>query len=115
MPDQDVTHGWVGLSEALTALREDLETAWGDGTPTDGKPVGVRFKIDPFVLTIQIGATRASKGSVGVKWHILALGGDHAREHSSTQTLKIRLTPLLVDEQGKPLPENRQHISDSDD
>jgi hypothetical protein len=115
MAEGDDRHGWVGLSEALTALRADLEEAWGDGTPRDGKPVGVRYKIDPIELTIEIGATRASKGSAGVKWHILALGGDHSREASSTQTLKMRLTPLLVDKQGTPLPDDHQHMGDSGD
>lgn len=113
MAENDARHDWVGLSEALTALRGDLEAAWGDGKPANGQPVGVRFKIDPIELTIQIGATRATKGSAGVKWHILALGGDHSREATSTQILKMRLTPILVDEQGAPLPDHRQHMGDS--
>jgi hypothetical protein len=114
MAGQEENRNWVGLAEALAALREDLETAWADGKPADGGP-GVRFKIDPIELTIHIGATHSTTGTAGVRWHILALGGDHSRERTSTQTLTMRLTPVLVDEHDIPLPKNKQYIRDNDD
>jgi hypothetical protein len=114
MARPDENPAWVGLAEALAALREDLEKAWAEGRPAGGKP-GVRFKVDPIDLTIQIGATHDTKGTAGVKWHILALGVDHSRERTSTQTLTMRLTPVLVDEQDRPLPKARQLIADDDD
>jgi hypothetical protein len=73
----------------------------------------VKFKIDPIELTIQIGATHATTGTAGVKWHILALGGNHSRERASTQTLTMRLTPVLVDDQGVALPKNKQLMGDN--
>lgn len=112
MTEKDEGQAWVGLAEALAALREDLETAWANGRPADGGP-GVRFRIDPIELTIQIGATHSAKSTAGVKWHILALGGDRSRERASTQTLTMRLTPTLVDEKDTPLPENQQYIGDT--
>jgi hypothetical protein len=75
----------------------------------------VRFKVEPVELTMQVGVTRAGKGSAGIRWHVLALGGERSREAVSTQTLKLRLAPVLFDEQGKVLVEAEQLISDRDD
>jgi hypothetical protein len=112
MAGQDVNTPWVGLAEALASLRHDLETAWAAGRPTGGGP-NIRFKVDPIELTIQIGASSETGGKAGVKWYVLALGADHSRERSSTQTLSMRLTPILVNEEDVPLPKARQHISDT--
>lgn len=112
MAGQDANSPWVGLAEALASLRQDLETAWAQGRPADGGP-SIRFKIDPIELTIQIGASHETQGTAGVKWYILALGADHSREHTSTQTLSMRLTPVLVNKEDVPLPKSRQHISDT--
>lgn len=47
--------------------------------------------------------TSAGKGSAGVKWWLIELGGEISRESVVTQTVKITLEPKLFDEQGKPL------------
>jgi Trypsin-co-occurring domain 2 len=114
MARSDDNPAWVGLAEALAALREDLENAWAQGQSASGKP-GVRFKIDPIDLTIQIGATYDTKGAAGVKWHILALGVDHSHERTSMQTLTMRLSPVLVDELGTPMPKTKQLVTDEDE
>jgi hypothetical protein len=102
--------GWVGLPEAIESLRTDLAAAWWDG-----KRRRVRFRVDPVELTVQVGVTRTGKGAAGVKWHVLTLGGERSREEATTQTLKLRLTPVLFDEQGNEMPEGEQFISDHDD
>ena len=81
------------------------------GRPAAAGPVPV----EPVELTLQVGVTRAAKGSAGIKWHVLALGGERSREAVSTQTLKLRLAPVLFDEQGNALAEAEQLISDRDD
>jgi hypothetical protein len=91
--------GWVGLPEAIESLRTDLAAAWWDG-----KRRRVRFRVDPVELTVQVGVTRTGKGAAGVKWHVLTLGGERSREEATTQTLKLRLTPVLFDEQGNEMP-----------
>jgi hypothetical protein len=63
---------------------------------------------------MQVGVTRAGKGSAGIRWHVLALGGERSREAVSTQTLRLRLAPVLFDEQGAVLAEAEQLISDRD-
>jgi hypothetical protein len=110
MPDEDSNPDWVGLTEAIEALRDALVAAWWDGQQRR-----VRFKVEPVELTMQVGVTRAGKGSAGIRWHVLALGGERSRETVSTQTLKLRLAPVLFDKQGNVLAEAEQLISDADD
>lgn len=98
--------GWVGLTEAIEALRASLEEAWAAG---QGKRV--RFRIEPVELTVQAGVTRTGKGSVGVVWNVLTLGGERSKETVSTQTLTLRLTPELFDERGRTLPLSEQLIA----
>jgi hypothetical protein len=75
----------------------------------------VRFRVEPVELTVQVGVTRSGKGSAGVKWHILTLGGERSRETTTVQTLTLRLTPVLYDVHGRELPEEDQLIAGTDD
>jgi hypothetical protein len=86
--------GWVALSDAIAALRRDLAEAWWDGQNKH-----VRFKVEPVEMTTQVGVTKTGKGQAGVKWHILALGGEKSRETTATQTLRLR---QLVSGQDEP-------------
>lgn len=97
------------LSDAIEALRSALVRAW-----YDGRRGRVRFKIEPIELTIQVGVTKTGKGSAGIVWHVLTLGGERSRESATTQTLRLRLAPLLFDDQGNLLAETEQLISDED-
>jgi len=97
------------LSDVIEALRAALDTAWQDG---QGRRV--RFKLEPVELTVQAGVTRAGKGAAGVRWHVLSLGGERSREAVSTQTLKLRFTPVLFDMNGEALPGDEQLVSDQD-
>jgi hypothetical protein len=108
---EDVANGgWVGLPEAIESLRADLAAAWWDG-----RQHRVRFRVDPVELIVQVGVTKTGKGAAGIKWQILTLGGERSKEVATTQTLKLRLTPVLFDDQGKKLAKNEQLVSDRDD
>ncbi len=109
MESDDSDNGWVGLTEAIEALRAALVAAWWDG-----QHKRVRFKVEPVELTLQVGVTKAGKGSAGIRWHVLALGGERSRESVTTQTLRLRLAPVLFDEQGNLVAAAEQLISDSD-
>lgn len=65
-------------------------------------------------LTVQAGVTKKGTGQAGVKWHILTLGGERSRENKATQTLHLKLTPVLYDDQGRRLPDGDQLISGQD-
>ena len=89
--------GVVGLSEALIALREELLTAWQEG---EGEGRKLRFRIpEPIELTIQAAVTVDAKANAGVKWWLLSLGGEASRESQITQTLHLKLAPVMYDEQ----------------
>lgn len=100
----------VELSEAIEALRRALVRAWWDGQNSR-----VRFKVEPVELTVQVAVKRTGKGIGGVSWHVLTLAGERSRESASTQTLKLRLAPLLFDQQGHVLAETEQLVADRED
>ena len=107
----DATEGsLVGLPEAIESLRADLARAW-----SEGQRQPVRFRVEPVELTVQVAVTRTVNGTAGVKWYVLAFGAGKSRETVATQTLKLRLTPVLSDEEGNELPGAELLISDRDD
>lgn len=107
MDSDDDIDGGVELAAAIEALRSALVRAW-----VDGQTNRVRFRVEPVELTVQVGVTRVGKGSAGIKWHVLSLGGERSKEAASTQTLVLRLAPVLFDDAGRPLAETEQLISD---
>jgi hypothetical protein len=108
--EDEVQPNSVELADAIEALRDALVRAWWDGQRSQ-----VRFRVEPVELTVQVGVTRSGKGAAGVKWHVLTLGGERSRESATTQTLRLRLAPVLFDEQGNVLAETEQLIADRED
>jgi hypothetical protein len=91
----DKPRGVVGLSEALIALREELMAAWWEG---EGAGQRLRFKIaEPIELTIEAAVTNDVAGHAGVKWWLLDVGGGASRSAVSTQTLHLKLEPVMYD------------------
>jgi hypothetical protein len=75
----------VGVAEAIAALREELTVAMDEGVRKR-----IQFKPDPVELTMQVAVTKDADGKIG--WKILEVGGSY--QTATTQTLKLRLTPL---------------------
>jgi hypothetical protein len=87
--------GVVGLSEALIALREELLVAWQEG---EGEGRRLRFRVaEPIELTFQAAVTQEGRAGAGVKWWLLSLGGEASRGSSVTQTLHLKLAPMMYD------------------
>lgn len=101
---QDQDEG-AELAEALIALRNSLLRVQEDGNGRD-----IKFRIEYVDLTIQASVTKARKGSAGVKWHVLSLGGELSGEQQGVQTLNLRLSPVLF-ENDHPLADDSQYIS----
>jgi hypothetical protein len=98
MADPEAT---VGLSEALIALREELITAWKEG---EGPGQRLRFRVpEPIELTIQAAVSKDLGGEAGIKWWLLTLGAKGSRESTATQTLTLKLAPVMYDEDGRPV------------
>lgn len=102
MPDEmpgGSPKGAVPLSTAIAALRGELTRAWWDG-----RHQSVRFKPAPVELTLQVAVTSAGKGSAGVRWWLIELGGEVSRESVVTQTVKVTLEPrMFVGEDAQPM------------
>ena len=97
----------VELADAIGALRDALVQAMWDSQNSR-----VRFRVEPVDLTLQVGVTRTGTGSAGIKRNILTLGGERSRQSEATQTLKVRLAPVLFDENGIELVASEQLIAD---
>ena len=82
----------IGLADAIDALREELHEA----VSRAGKP-GLRFQLDPIELEVQAVITKDVHGKIG--WGALGVGGKVSS--ATTQTLKLKLTPLWVTADGE--------------
>lgn len=82
---------WVGLAEAIEALRTELS-----GGMLFGHGEGMQFELQPIELTLQVAVSDAGSGKVS--WKVLELGG--SRQSTSTQTMKLMLTPVWKQRDG---------------
>lgn len=85
--------GRVGLAEAIQALRAELTQAISQAP---GR--GVRFGLGPIELTVEAAVTTNVGGKAGIRWWLIDAGGEVSREAVTTQTLKLTLDPVLVQE-----------------
>ena len=93
--DQELPGG-VDLAEAIEALRSQL------GQAMDSAPArGLRFRPGPVELTVQAALTKGMGGNAGIRWWLIEAGGDISRQSVVTQTLKISLQPVVVNDEGK--------------
>ena len=76
--------GAVPLSAAIAALRDELTRAWWDG-----RERSLRFKPSPVELTLQVAVTRAGKGTGGVRWWLIKLGGEISRQSAVTRLFEV--------------------------
>jgi hypothetical protein len=81
----------IGLAAAIEALRTELAEALDAGKDQD-----IQFGLEPVELTVQAAVTKEANGKIG--WKVLGLGGSY--ESAQTQTLTMRLTPMLKTESG---------------
>lgn len=92
----------IGLGEAITALREQLQSAIEEG---DGK--SLRFTVSPIAVTLQ--AVLSKEGEAGVRWHILSAGGSAGSER--TQTISLTLDPWWKEQDGSYTPSGQFKVS----
>jgi Trypsin-co-occurring domain 2 len=76
----------ITLAAAVEALRRELAEALDAGKDQD-----IQFGLEPIDLTVQAAVKKEANGKIG--WKILGLGGSY--ESARTQTLTLRLTPML--------------------
>jgi Trypsin-co-occurring domain 2 len=86
----------IPLTDAVSQLRGELERAIVHAE-------GERLKFEAIDVTMefQVGVTRTGEGHAGLKFWVLELGGGRSRENATTQTVGLRLKPVLAD--GRPV------------
>jgi hypothetical protein len=90
---------FVGLADAVEALREELDVAWQQGVTQR-----VRFRVSAVTLTVQAVARTESGQGGKVRWWLVEGGMDRRGVQEATQTLELTLTPQLHDAAGNPSP-----------
>jgi hypothetical protein len=61
----------------------------------EGKDEEMRFALGPIELELQVEVSSSGGGEAGIKFWVLSLGGKGERSSDTTQTLHLRLTPVL--------------------
>ena len=89
----------VELATALEGLRDELEVAW---SASQGRRV--RFRASQVTVTVETVARFDKDGSGKIRWWLVEAGGGVKSGREQTLTMTLTLTPLLYDEEGKPVP-----------
>jgi hypothetical protein len=89
---------WVGLADAVRALRAELTTAM-----TEGRDGTLRFELGPVEMEFLLEVRREGGGEAGVKFWVVSLGGKGSASRGSTHRVTLSLTPRV---DGRP-PEIR--------
>lgn len=80
----------IGLADVIRALRGELELAISEG---EGERV--QFTAKSVELEFQVGVTRSTEGSGGVRFWVLELGGGKSYGSEAIQRVALSLKPTL--------------------
>lgn len=86
MPDQN----WVGLADAVRALRAELTAAL-----VEGQDETLRFELGPVEMEFLLEIRKEAGGDAGVRFWVVSLGGKGAVSTGSTHRVKLVLTPKV--------------------
>lgn len=93
MPGEELDPVGVGLAEAISQVRTELEKAIEEGAQS-----AVAFRAGPVELDFEVAFTKTGAMQGGFQLSVLSLGAKRERSSAATHTVKVMLTP--VDRQG---------------
>lgn len=79
---------WVGLSDAIRALRAELTGAMAEGAGEE-----LRFELGPVEMEFLLEVQREAAGEAGVKFWVVNIGGKGGVTSGSTHRVTLSLTP----------------------
>ncbi len=79
---------WVGLADAIAALRRELTTA-----TAAGKDSALRFGLGPVEMEFLLEIRREGGGEGGVRLGVVTVGAKGAITNASTHRVKLSLQP----------------------
>jgi hypothetical protein len=83
--------GWVGLADAVRALRSELTAAIGQA---EGERL--RFELEGVEMEFLLEVRKEAAGEAGVKFWVINVGGKGGVSSGSTHRVKLALTPRDV-------------------
>jgi hypothetical protein len=90
-----VAGDWVGLADAIAALRQELTTAMSAGKDSD-----LRFGLGPVEMEFLLEIKRDGAGEAGVRFGVVTVGAKGGLARASTHRVKLSLQPQ--DRHGRP-------------
>ena len=90
-----MTDNWVGLADAIAALRRELTAAM-----TTGKDSALRFGLGPVEMEFMLEVKREGGGEAGIRFGVVTIGAKGSIASASTHRVKLTLQPQ--DRQGRP-------------
>ena len=79
---------WVGLADAVSALRSELVAAMAEG---EGQRLG--FELDAVEMEFLFEVSKEGAGEAGIKFYVISLGAKGGVSSGSTHRVKLTLTP----------------------
>ena len=98
-----MANDWVGLADAIAALRRELTAAMAAG-----KDSALRFGLGPVEMEFLLDITREGGGEAGVRFWVVTVGAKGSIASASTHRVKLSLQPQ--DRHGRQLD-----IADTED
>jgi Trypsin-co-occurring domain 2 len=80
---------WVGLAEAIGAVRAELTAAMDAGAGER-----IRFAVEPIELELGVEVHTGGRAEGGVKIGVVSVGAAGERSSTSTHRLTVRLAPV---------------------
>jgi Trypsin-co-occurring domain 2 len=80
--------GWVGLADAVRALRSELTAAMAEA---EGQRL--RFELDAVEMEFLLEVRKEGGAEAGVKFYVISLGAKGGVSSGSTHRVKLSLSP----------------------
>jgi hypothetical protein len=90
-----VSEEWIGLADAIAALRRELNDAM-----KLGRKEHLRFGLGPVEMEFLLDVTREGSGEAGIRFGVVTVGGKGGITSGSSHRVKLQLHPH--DSSGRP-------------
>jgi len=95
---------WVGLTEAVQALRDELAVA---RKTSEGEPI--MFSVGPVEVEFAVVAKKTGTGKAGLTFGVVTIGAEGGLAREQTHRVKVTLTPRDVETGREPEISNQVH------
>jgi hypothetical protein len=82
-----VPESWIGLSDAIAALRSELVTAMS------ARDEVLRFELGPVELEFTLDVRKEGGADAGIRWGVVSFGASGSLASSTGHRVKLVLTP----------------------